>query len=260
MFEKKIILIVALLFAGLFQVNDVMGQSENRFIRKGNKAFEESDYQKAEVEYRRALEKNDNSFKGEFNLGSVLYQQENFDEAAKAFSRISEQANEAENKAGAFYNLGNSLMNKQEYEAAIEAYKNALRQNPDDFNSKYNLEFAMHQLKEQQKQEQQQQQNQDQQNEDQQEDNKEDQENQNNQQQNENKEDDQQQQQQDNQQQSDSQSGEQDQPQEQNAQQISKEDAERLLQALREREKNTLDKIKREKLKNAKSVKSEKDW
>jgi len=237
MFEKKIILIVALLFAGLFQVNDVMGQSENRFIRKGNKAFEESDYQKAEVEYRRALEKNDNSFKGD-----------------------SEQANEAENKAGAFYNLGNSLMNKQEYEAAIEAYKNALRQNPDDFNSKYNLEFAMHQLKEQQKQEQQQQQNQDQQNEDQQEDNKEDQENQNNQQQNENKEDDQQQQQQDNQQQSDSQSGEQDQPQEQNAQQISKEDAERLLQALREREKNTLDKIKREKLKNAKSVKSEKDW
>jgi tetratricopeptide (TPR) repeat protein len=256
MFEKKFIFIIALLFVGLFQVSEIMAQSENRFIRKGNKAFEASDYQKAEVEYRRALEKNDNSFKGEFNLGSVLYQQENFDEAAKTFSRISEQTNEAENKAGAYYNLGNSLMNKQEYEAAIEAYKNALRQNPDDFNSKYNLEYAMHQLKEQQKQEQQQQQNQDQQ-----EDNKEDQENQNNQQQNENKEDDQQQQQQqDNQQQSDSQSGEQDQPQEQNAQQISKEDAERLLQALRDREKNTLDKIKREKLKNAKSVKSEKDW
>lgn len=257
MFEKKFIFVYALLLATLFQVSEIMAQGENRLIRKGNKAFEESDYQKAEVEYRRALEKNEDSFKGEFNLGGALYQQENFDEAAKTFSRITELADETGDKAGAFYNLGNSLMNKQEYEAAIEAYKNALRHNPDDFNSKYNLEYAMHQLKEQQKQEQQQQ-NQDEQNQDQEQENKDEQNKQDNQQQNENEENDPQQQ--DNRQQSDSQSGEQQEQQQQNSQQISKEDAERMLQALREREKNTLDKIKREKLKNAKSVKSEKDW
>lgn len=246
------ILLSILVIAG----TSLTAQNENKLIRKGNNAFEEGDYQKAEIDYRKALEKNQESVKGEFNLGGAMYQQERFEEAAKKFESLSGENLPPEIKAGSYHNLGNAYMGMNEYEQAIEAYKNALRNNPGDANTKYNLEYAKRMLRHQQ---QQQQQNQDQnqknqedqqQKQDQQQEQKQqkDQEEQNQQQQN---------QQQQNQQQNQDQQQQQQQPQQK---QISKEDAERMLQALKDNEKKTLEKIKLEKLKNAKRVKSEKDW
>jgi Ca-activated chloride channel homolog len=257
---KKRFNISFLLLTGLMIIltqTGVFAQNENRFIRRGNDAFEKSDFQTAEIEYRKALEKNRQSSKGEFNLGGALYEQENFDEASKLFGGISGEAETPELRAKSHYNLGNTLMKMQEYEAAIESYKNALRLNPQDFDSKYNLEYARHQLREQQQQQQQnQQQNQDQN------DNQENQQNrdnqQNNDQQNQNEQQEQEQQTQSDQQ--DNQSGQQQQQNQQDSRQISKEDAERMLQALRDREKSTLDKIKRERFQDARRVKTEKDW
>ena len=83
-----------------------------------------------------------------------MYEQQNFDESGKLFNELAESNASNEVKSGANYNMGNSLMSSGKYKEAIEAYKQALRQNPDDLDAKYNLEYARKKLKEQQQQEQ----------------------------------------------------------------------------------------------------------
>lgn len=259
---KFIALLGVLILLGSHQA---IAQSENKFIRKGNDSFEKGDYQKAEIDYRKALEKNQSSVKGEFNLGGAMYQQQNFEESVKKFEGLTGENLPPEQKAASYHNLGNSLMGLQQYEPAIEAYKNALRQNPDDQDSKYNLEYARRMLQQQQQQQQQQDQNQDkkdQEDQDQKQDQK-DQKKDDQQKDDQQKQDQKNDQQKQDQQQQDQQQNNQDQQQQQQQQQpkqISKEDAERMLQALKDNEKKTMEKIKLEKLKNAKKVKSEKDW
>lgn len=231
---------------------DAFAQGENKFLRRGNNAFEKGDYKAAEVEYQKALEKNRKSEIGEFNLGGALFQQENFEESATLFENASRRDLPDQQRAKSFHNLGNSMVSLQQFEPAIEAYKNALRLNPDDLDTKYNLLYAQQMLRNQQEQEQQQDQqdqNQDQ-NKDQDKDQKQDQQ--------------QDQKQQDQQQQNQQQESKQQDSQQQQAQgqpkQISKEDAERMLQALQERERRTMEKLKMEEFKNTSRVKSEKDW
>lgn len=229
-------------------------QAENKFIRRGNDAFKEGDFKKAEIDYRKALEKNQNSTKSEFNLGGAMYEQKSYDEATKTYEKLSTSNLSPLQKAGTYHNLGNSLLQSQKFEPAIEAYKNALRNNPNDEDTKYNLEYARRMLKQQQQQQQNKDQNQDQnkdQNQDQKQDQKQDQ-------QQDQKQDQKQDQQQNQNQQN--KNDQQQQPQQGQMKQISKEDAERMLQALKDNEKKTLEKIRLEKLKNAKKIKSEKDW
>ena len=240
-------------------IHYAVAQSENKLIRRGNNAFDDGNFQKAEIDYRKALEKNNNSLKGEFNLGGAMYKQESFEEAAKTFETLAGQKLTPAQKSASYHNLGNSLMHLQQFEPAIEAYKNALRQNPKDVDSKYNLEYAKRMLQQQQQQQQDKDQNQDQDQKD-----KEDQEDKQDKQDQEKKDEEQkqdQQQQKDQKQNQDNQDQQQQQQQQQQQpKQISKEDAERMLQALKDNEKKTLEKIKLEKLKSAKKVKSEKDW
>jgi tetratricopeptide (TPR) repeat protein len=237
-------------------------QNENKFIRRGNHAYADKDFKKAEIDYRKALEKNQNSAKGEFNLGTSLYQQEGYEESAKIYEKLASTLQMPEARAAAYHNLGNSLVKEQQYQPAIDAYKNALRINPGDLDTKYNLEYARRMLQQQQQnqdQQKDQEKNDDQQKQDQQKDQekKDDQQKQDQQQQD--QKDQQQKDQQDQQQQN--QGDQQQQPQgEPQPKQISKEDAERMLQALKDNEKKTLEKLKLEKLKSAKRVKSDKDW
>lgn len=221
-------------------------QKENKYIRNGNEKFNEKNYKDAEVDYMKALEKKPDSYKGQYNLGGALYKQDNYEDASKIYGSLaSRDANDKE-KSSDLYNLGNSLLKAKKYEESIKAYKNSLRINPEDMDTKYNLEYAKRML--QQQQQQQQQQNQDQ-NKDQK--NKDEKNKDQQQKQDQNKE---QQQQQQKQQQ------EQQQQQGQQPQQISKQDAERMLQALKNDENKTLAKVKLEKSKNAKTRKVEKDW
>lgn len=242
---------ILLFMSGLSQFSSA--QNENRFIRQGNKAYEAGDFKKAEIDYRKALDKNQKSMKGEYNLGGAIYEQQNFDEARRIYEQLASANLPANQKAMTYHNLGNSFLQMQKPEQAIEAYKNALRHNPGDIDTKYNLEFAKKMLKQQQQQNQDQ--NKDQQNKDQ---NKEDQQqNQQQQEQNKEQEQNQQNQQQNQQNQQQNQDNQAQQPQ---TKQISKQDAERMLQALQDNEKKTMEKIKLEKLKNANRVKTEKDW
>ncbi len=124
-------------------------------------------YQKAEINYRKAMETTHNYDKANYNLGNSLYRQERYDEAAQAYQNVANNKNSSKDlRSRAFHNYGNSLLKQEKYKESIDAYKNALKINPKDMDTKYNLEYArkkMYQQQQQQQQNQNQDQNQDQQ-------------------------------------------------------------------------------------------------
>jgi len=211
----------------------VWGQKHKGEIREGNRLFKSEKFEDSEVAYRRALDIQSGSLPATFNLGDALYRQEKFDEAERQFIAASSKNTSKEVQAQAYHNMGNSLLQAGKLDESIEAYKEALRRNPADMETKYNLAYAQN-LKKQQQEQQNQDQNQDQdqdQNQDQDQD-------------------------QDQNQQQQQQKQQQQQPQNQK---ISKEDAQRLLAALANDEKKTQEKVKKAKAK-AKKVRTLKDW
>jgi len=194
-------------------------QTDRQYIRQGNKLFRSGDYPNAEVSYRKAIEKNPKNSQAVFNLGNALMAQKKDSAAVVQFESASKLETNPLRKAKAFHNMGVICQSHKMYGEAIEAYKNALRLNPDDDETRYNLVLCKHQ---QQKQQQNQQQNQ-QGNDNQKKDDKKDQQNK-----------DQQKDKQDEQKQ-----------QEQPKPQMSKENAEQLLNAAIQNEKQTQDKLKK---------------
>jgi|WetSurSiteA1Bulk_404760.scaffolds.fasta_scaffold00012_10 Ca-activated chloride channel homolog len=233
--------IVILLAFCAFQVN---AQADRKFIRKGNSEFENGKYQQAEIEYRKALEKDAQSFRADFNLGNALYMQKQYDAAATKYASLAEKGNDRQNLNRYYYNLGNALYENRKYSESVDAYKQALRNRPEDLDAKHNLQLAMKMLNEQK----QQQDKQDQKNKDQQ--NKEDQ--------NKDQKDKGQNKDQNNemQQQKDSQQAT---KQQDMRGQISPDDAERILQALENEEKNVMKKVQEQK-EHLRSAPLEKNW
>ena len=237
-------------------------QSEKKRIRQGNNEYNEGNYQEAEKEYRKALMEKPGYTKGTFNLGDAMYEQENYEESNKLFTEVTERVTNAEQKSAAHYNLGNTYMKENKFKESIEEFKNSLRLNPDDANAKYNLEYARKKLKEQQQQNQDKNQdNKDQDKKDQQDKDKKDQDKENQDKKDQDKKD-QQEKDKEKQDNKDKSKGDQekDQKQKQQPQQISKKDAQRMLDALKNDEKKTLQKLQKQKAKAAKGVKSDIDW
>ncbi len=239
----------------------VTAQQEKKDIRDGNRHFKSEKYNESEVSYRKAVETEGNSVPGAFNLGDALYRQEKFEDAGEQFNKVINNNVDKNTKSQAFHNMGNSLLQAGQLDEAIEAYKNALRNTPNDMDTKYNLAYAQNlkkQEQEQQKQDQNQDQDQDQDQKDQ--DKKQDQKDQEkNEDQQKNKEQkDQEQKDQQDQQKQDQQQQDQQQQQAQEGK-ISKEDAQRLLEALANDEKKVQEKVKKAKAK-AKRVRVLKDW
>lgn len=238
------IIVISIISLILLTVN-VFSQSERKLVRDGNKKYESGKYSEAEINYRRSLEKNKSSFSGTYNLGDALYKQKKFDEAASQFNNSSTLTKDKKSQANNFHNLGNALLQAQKYEQSIDAFKNALKLNPDDNDTRYNLAYAQSMLKQQQ---QQQQQNKD---------NKDNKDNKQDQQQQKNKEDQKKEQQQKEQQQEQQKQDQKEEQAKQQEQKISKEDAERILQALKNNEN---DLQKRKAKKEGVKVKIEKQW
>jgi tetratricopeptide (TPR) repeat protein len=211
-------------------------QPDKKFIRKGNREYRKENYSESEIQYRKAEEKSKRSPDAVFNIGDALYRQKKYDDASKQFLDNANMNEDAFRKASAWYNMGNSLLQAQKVKESIDAYKNSLKLDPANMQAKYNLGYAQDLLK---KQEQQQKKDQDQDKEDQK---KKDDENKK-------KDQDKKQDQNDKQQQQ----------QQQQEQTISKEDAQRLLNALANDEKNVQEKVKREKAANAR-VRISKNW
>ena len=221
-------------------------QTDKGLIRHGNNEFKNGNFSEAEVNYRKSLDK-EYSPKAQFNLGDALYEQKNYEDAEKNFSEVTEHNVSKEIESDAYYNLGNTYMAQEKYAEAFDSYKKSLKTNPKNEDARYNLEYARWKMIQQQQQQQQNQQQDNQQKQDQEQ--KQDQQQQ------------QQNQQQDQQQQQDQkQDQQQEQQQQQQQQQMSKEDAERMLKALENQEKKTMEDINDKKAAQMQKRKSQKDW
>ena len=228
----------------------VSAQKANNMIRRGNSAYNDRKYKDAEIDYKSSLEKDPQSFAGNYNLGNAYYKQKNYDEAGKQFLQSSGMSKNPSDLSRSYYNLGNTLMNAEKYQESLEAYKMALRLNPNDDDARYNLAYALSKLRQQQ--------NKDQKNKDQKNQNK-DQNKDQQQQQQQQKQDQQKQDQQKQQQDQQKQQQQKEQAKQQKSQpKISKEEAERMLQALKNEEQN-LQKKKAKRF-EATSGNPEKDW
>ena len=211
-------------------------QVDRREVRAGNRKFRKADYRNAEIDYRRAVVKDSLSLAGEYNLASALYRQESWDEAGKALETVKDVAPGSGYAAEYYYNLGDVALQKKDYGAAVKAFKESLLLRPDDMDAKENYIYAKLMLQNQQQGgggDQDQNQDQQDQNQDQQQD----------------------QQQQDQNQDQDQQQGQQPQPQE-----ISPQQAQQMLQAVQAKEKETQDKVNKEKAAALQSRQKEKNW
>ncbi len=219
----------------------MQAQDEVPDIRRGNRQYLDSNYVDAELHYKRALEKNDESVEANYNVGCAQFKDGVYDEAQQSFEKTSQLIENSDNKqlkADTYHNLGNSYYAQGQYAKAIEAYKKALRLNPKADDTRYNLIKAMQQHEQQQQQQQQQQQE----NQDKQEQQQEEQ---------------QQQEQQEQEQEQQEQQQQQQEQQEQDQQEMDKQTAEQILQALEQDEQDTQEKAQRPR---GTKKRVEKDW
>ena len=245
---------VKVLFAGILILSAQMlsAQTDKSEVRKGNREYRKGEFKEAEIDYRRALVKDSLSFAANYNLACDLYRQEQYDEAGNYMKKIADQAAASARESDYYYNLGDIALAKQDYKGAVDAFEKSLLLNPGDLDAKENYVYAKMMLQNQQNQ--QNQDNQDDQNQNQ--DQKQNDQNQDNQDQ---KQNDQNQDQNNNQDQRNDQDRQNQSPQQQDAK-ISPQAAQQMLQAIQAREKETQDKVNREKAAAMKSRQKEKNW
>ena len=243
---------------------------------EANEALNENNFVGAEADYRRAIATSESNAKAPFNLGNSYYNRESFGEAFGRYKQAGERADEKPVKHKAFHNMGNVYMKTKEYEKAVEAYKEALRNNPNDEETRYNLALAKEMLKKQQQEQPQNNDDQNDENKDKDQENKDqqsqggdqdqDQENQQKEEENENEGENEKEQndqgegeeekQQQNEQQKDDNAEQKQQPR---PNQLSKQQIQNLLEAMQNEEKKVQEKMEAKKIRGAK-VKNEKDW
>lgn len=253
--KKAVNISISMMLVVGLACHSVLAQEPNDFITKGNSLYKDGKYGDAEVSYREGQTAGADAFISGFNLGDALFKQERYEEAAAAFQSLPQLTEDSDKKASAYHNLGNSFLKAQKYQESVDAFKQSLRNNPSDLDTKYNLAYAKRMLQQQQQQQQQDQHKQDQ-NQDQKKDKKQEQDKKGD-----NKDD--KQDKQDKQEKGDKpkdEKGEKDQQEQPKDGKISKEDAERMLDALNQDEKKIRDRLEAQKVKTGIKGKVEKDW
>ena len=123
-------------------------QEKDKFLPEGNEKFTAKNYVDAEANYRLSQAKFKKKAIASYNLGTAIYKQNQPAEAKHQFEKAIKEAKTKLEKHQAYHNLGNSLMKEKEFSGAVEAYKNALRNNPSDEETRYNYALAKKMLKE----------------------------------------------------------------------------------------------------------------
>ena len=213
---RLILLMLISLTTCVSPLTSANAQTDRQYIRQGNKLFGAGDYANAEVSYRKAIEKNPRNSQAAYNLGNALMAQKKDSAAIEQFQSAAKIETNPMRKYQSFHNIGVICQSHKMYGEAIEAYKSALRLNPSDDETRYNLVLCKHQ-KQKQDQNQQNQQNKD----DQKKDDKKDEQKQ------------------------DQNKDEQKQKQQEQKPQMSKDNAEQLLNAAMQQEKQTQDRLKK---------------
>lgn len=239
MWDKKIFSVVVIC---LLAIHSVQAGSVHSKVKEGNKLFAEGKFDEALNRYQDALLSDPESPLIHYNIGNTLYKKKKYEEAIRSFQKVIGTEN-VTLEANSYYNMGNCLYRLGKLPESILAYQQALKLNPNDMDAKYNLEYVRRKLKEQAKkqplaaqQQQQQKQKQD----------------------NQNKKDQQQQKQQKQQQKQQKQTQQKEQQQKKQQQEMTKKDAERILDALKNEEKEL--QKKRKVQVSGKGFYVEKDW
>ena len=208
--KKRVVTVLMLLMAV-----STYAQTDRQYLRQGNKQYNAGDYANAEVSYRKAIEKNPRNPQALYNLGNALMAQKKDSASIEQFQNAAKLETNPMRKYQSFHNIGVICQTHKMYGEAIEAYKSALRLNPNDDETRYNLVLCKHQKQKQDQNKQDQQQNKNDQN----------------------KDDKKEQQQQD--------QKKQEKQQEKPKPQMSKDNAEQLLNAAMQQEKQTQDRLKK---------------
>ncbi len=153
--NKKVVAVLLVLLVS----TTIQAQTDRMLVRHGNKQFRAGNYAEAEVSYRKAVEKNPRNAQAIYNLGNALLGQRKDSAAVSQFEQAAKLETNPIRKSQAYHNIGVICQGQKQFAQAIEAYKESLRNNPADDETRYNLELCK-------RQQQQQQQNQDQQNKD----------------------------------------------------------------------------------------------
>lgn len=256
---KRIISVITL----LLMVTTAFAQTDRSEVRKGNRQFRKEDYKEADISYRRALVKDSTSFAANYNLGNTLYMNGDSDGALKYYGAVKDNADMSGYGADLHYNSGNASVQKKDWKAAVDSYREALLRNPGDIDAKENYIYAKKKLEDQQNQDKNQDQNQDQNNDQNQNDDQNNDQNKDgndNQDQNQDQNDNNDQNQNNNQDQQNQ--GQDQQQQQQQGQQpkITPQAAQQMLKAIQAKEKETQEKVNKEKAEALKSRQKEKNW
>ena len=251
----------------MFSATDAHAQVDKKDVRKGNRDFNKENYREAEIDYRKALVKDSLSLAANYNLASTLYREGDYAQAQQILERVKEVAPMTEYAADYYFNMGDAALQQKDYQKAVEAFAESLLRNPGDLQAKENFIYAKKMLQDQQQNQQNQNdgQNQNDQNDQNQNDGQNDQ-NQNEGDDNQDKNDQKYDQDQNNDQnQNDQNNDRQNQNGEQDKQQgeqpkISPQAAQQMLQAIQAKEKETQDKVNRQKAEALKSRQKEKNW
>lgn len=262
----KNVLYVLICIASLLVSVDAAGQVDKKDVRRGNRDFRKENFREAEIDYRKALVKDSMSVAANYNLANTLYREGDFAQAQQALERVKDVAPMSGSAADYYFNLGDAALQQKDYQKAVEAFGESLIRRPDDLQAKENFIYAKKMLQNQQQNQQNQNNDQNQNNQDQNQDQNQD--NQNNQDQN----DDQNKDQNDDQDKNDDQNKDDQQNQNQNDGQDQKEQpqgqqpkitpqaAQQMLQAIQAKEKETQDKVNKQKAEALKSRQKEKNW
>lgn len=136
--------LIAVLF---FVVKGLSAQESDRLIQKGNELYKQQQYQQAEQIYADVLATDPNNTTAKFNQANALYKQNKAEEAIKVLNDLAFKTNDQSVKAKAYYNKGAILSGQKKLEESIDAYKDALRQDPADKDARENLQKALLELK-----------------------------------------------------------------------------------------------------------------
>ena len=262
----KNVLYVLICIASLLVSVDAAGQVDKKDVRRGNRDFRKENFREAEIDYRKALVKDSMSVAANYNLANTLYREGDFAQAQQDLERVKDVAPMSGSAADYYFNLGDAALQQKDYQKAVEAFGESLIRRPEDLQAKENFIYAKKMLQNQQQNQQNQNNDQNQDNQDQNQDQNQD--NQNNQDQN----DDQNKDQNDDQDKNDDQNKDDQQNQDQNGGQDQKEQpqgqqpkitpqaAQQMLQAIQAKEKETQDKVNKQKAEALKSRQKEKNW
>lgn len=243
----------------------MFAQVDRHDVRAGNRKFKKEDWREADISYRKALVKDSTSVAANYNLANTAYRQKNYDEAGKLLDRIKDSAPASSHVSDYWFNAGDVALAKKDYQAAVNAFKSALLANPSDLEAKENYIYAKKKLEDQQnngggQNDQNQNQDQNQNNQDNKDQQNDQQNDQNQQNKHDNKDQDKGQNQNNSQDQNNNQGQNQNGQSGQQPVKISPQQAQQMLKAIQAKEKETQDKVNREKAEALKSRQKEKNW